>query len=872
MRHAARGLFDAVNAGHTVLAPNAELAAALFDVVERMHVAAGHGVWATPRVRDFDGWLREQYAQRQLSDASLPRVLGDAEERELWRTVVLESDAGDEFLDPEGAARSARRARRTMLDYAIPKQALAAYATEEALAWLRWDAAFDERCRAFNSIAADRLLGQARPGTPGLVWIESPVWRPAARRWLNDHCAALLTPATGGPAAVSYRYAAASPDAELAAAAQWGRAQLDADPHFRAWVCVPDLHARRTRVVDAFDAILAPHRFSLTARVTAAAYAVAGGTPLADYAPVRSALAALAATAGPLPFEEWSSLLRMPELQASSAEAVAAARLDVALRAQAPSEGTFRDWLRLAERMTLDGAIVPVAALERLGAFWRALEAAHGEHRVSRWVSIWVEAFSAGPWALRHRWSSTEFQSVERFRDLLVTLATGDAVFGVRSAVSAARLVQRAARDTAFQPQTGIPPLWISAQIMDPWLTYDGLWIAGCSEERWPPALDPVPFLPVRLQRDHGVISASFELQQQRAAELQRRWAERAARCIFSCSAEAEGQSAAFSPMLPVAAPLEAGAALPRPHWRAALRRAPPLQSVDDEWAPPFAAGERTQGVATLRAQSRCAFRGFAETRLAASPLERPLPGFNARERGNMVHQALELIWTQLGSSARLAALPNEERQELVSNGVRRAIADQCARRDPGVRWRRREAPRLAALIDKWLRTEQQREPFEVESLEAGTEVARHGGLDFAVRIDRSDRLADGARVLIDYKTGATSPDWRGERPDNPQLPVYALLRPEGLVAVAYARVNADECCFVAETARGGIFKPRSRPSALEGMADFRSLIELWSTRIDAIAKEFAGGYAAVAPTLRACESCELQPLCRVPAALDEAD
>ena len=31
---------------------------------------------------------------------------------------------------------------------------------------------------------------------------------------------------------------------------------------------------------------------------------------------------------------------------------------------------------------------------------------------------------------------------------------------------------------------------------------------------------------------------------------------------------------------------------------------------------PPFGAGERTRGVSTLRAQSRCAFRGFAETRL----------------------------------------------------------------------------------------------------------------------------------------------------------------------------------------------------------------------------------------------------------------
>jgi hypothetical protein len=97
------------------------------------------------------------------------------------------------------------------------------------------------------------------------------------------------------------------------------------------------------------------------------------------------------------------------------------------------------------------------------------------------------------------------------------------------------------------------------------------------------------------------------------------------------------------------------------------------------------------------------------------------------------------------------------------------------------------------------------------------------------------------------------------------------LLHPEALVAVAYGKVNASECCFVAETARARIFSPRSaRPSLLEGMPDFASLVALWSKRIEKIAKDFADGHAAVAPTPRACATCTLQPLCRVPAALDD--
>jgi hypothetical protein len=146
--------------------------------------------------------------------------------------------------------------------------------------------------------------------------------------------------------------------------------------------------------------------------------------------------------------------------------------------------------------------------------------------------------------------------------------------------------------------------------------------------------------------------------------------------------------------------------------------------------------------------------------------------------------------------------------------------------------------------------------------------VARHGGLEFRVRIDRIDRLADGGRVLLDYKTGMALPDWRGDRPDNPQLPIYALLRPQGLVAVAYARVNASDCGFVAESERPGVFKRGGRATHLEGRVSFAALLDTWAQRIERIALEFRDGHARVAPTLRACASCRLQPLCRVPSAL----
>jgi probable DNA repair protein len=862
-------LMTAVAAGHTILAPNTELAAALFAAAERMHQDAGREVWPTPRVRDFGSWLRDLYARRQLGDAASPRLLGEIEERE--RTVIDSSAAGQEALEPTAAARAARRARRAVYEYGIPLQAVAVQASgsEEAQAFLEWNARFDARCREWDCLSADELLGRTPAPTEPVTWIESPVWRPVARHWLQRH-GRMLSPSLNVSRTVK-RLKAASPAAELAQIAAWARENLQATAGFRAWVCVPDLSRRRAEVIDAFDAALAPRRFTLTQTPGAAPYAVAGGTPLEEFAPVRAALDTLSASLGKVPFDRFSALLRAPELQASEAEAGAAALLDIQLRRRGPSDAELAGWLALAERIAAADGIAPVAAVQRLRAALQALDALRGQHPISRWLPLWIGALESGPWSQRHRWSSSEYQAAARFRELLASLAAADAFFGAQSRRSAQRLLHRAAHETPFQVQTGIPPIWVSGQLIDPWLNYGGVWVSGCDDESWPPPVAPIALLPVRLQRDFGMVSAAAESQLQFALELQNRWAARAGECVFSYADPGGGRFAAASPLLPDKE-TEVSAAEPRPHWHALLRDAPLLERLTDESAPAFGAGERTRGVGTLRAQSRCAFRGFAETRLGTDPLERPVPGFNERERGELIHHALEHVWSELGDFAALQALGADDEARLLDEGAERALARVCRIRDPGLRWRSRERQRMRTVLSRWLQAERRRQPFTVERLEHGARRARWAGLEFKVRIDRMDRLADGARVLIDYKTGNPTADWRGARPDNPQLPIYALLHPEHLVAVAYGRVNAGECGFIAETERREIFQPRGRSTPLEGMPTLAALIAVWSQRVESLAADFAAGAAAVAPTLRACKTCRLHGLCRVPAALEDAD
>jgi probable DNA repair protein len=848
----------ALDAGATVLAPGRELADALFDAVERDHRAAGREVWPTPRVRDFASWLREGHERRFLSGAETARCLDEIETRELWRRAVAESRDEGELLDPGGAARAARRAHRTMIDHGIPRGALDAAEDEESRRLSRWIARFLGECRDLGAVASDELLERTPAPAEPLAWIDSPAWRPAARRWLARHAGEPL-----GPPAVErstvFRCDAPSPDAELASAAAWLGGQVARRPALRAWMLIEDLDARRAQVEDAFDAAFAPWRFDLAERGAVAPYAIAGGTPLAAYPRVAAALDWLDAAASPLlRFERFSALL----LRIADSASVAA-RLDVELRRVAPFEAPLSTWLTVAEQVAARAGLDASAALRGFAAARAAVAAPAGPVPISRWVASWMRAFEQGLWHDRAGWSSTEFQSIERFRELLARLAVAEPVFGRLTAGAAARALARAARDERFQPQTGIPAIWVSGTVGDPWLRYDVLWIAGFTREAWPAPVDPVPLLPVALQRRFGVEAASAAARAAAAGDLLARWERRAAMRVFSIAAGDGGVPVAPSALVPGGARLEADAPT-RPLWRAQVASAPPLERVADERGPALEPEERTAGVATLRAQSRCPFRGFAEGRLRGEALRLPVPGFDPAERGTLVHAALERIWRSLGGSAALAAQPAPARRELIAAAVDAALERAAARRDPGPRWRERERVRTEALLARWLTLEAERTPFLVERLEEAHRIARHGGLEFACRLDRVDRLADGTRVLIDYKTNVATPDWRGERPDNPQLPLYAGLAGDALGAVAYAQVNASECRFVAEAGRDGLLSPAQKRTALEGESDFAALRARCDERLERLATAFARGDAGIDPAPGACARCALPSLCRI--------
>ena len=126
-----------------------------------------------------------------------------------------------------------------------------------------------------------------------------------------------------------------------------------------------------------------------------------------------------------------------------------------------------------------------------------------------------------------------------------------------------------------------------------------------------------------------------------------------------------------------------------------------------------------------------------------------------------------------------MIALPRDDFLQRIDAAV--ALAVQAL--SPG-RWSRLpavvtagEAARIAKTVRAWLdEFDRLRSPFTVAAVEASRPLAL-GGLQWTLRLDRIDTLADGGTAIIDYKTGkvAAPAKWFDDRAQEPQLGLYWL-------------------------------------------------------------------------------------------------
>ncbi len=879
-----------LESGATVVTPSPQRAAAVRLAYAIARIARGERAWRTPDAVAFRAWLEREAFRAAEAGEPIPRPLRPAEEWLLWREATaagLAQDAPAEGRASEGRASegtasgdgwaasigsngaladSLSRAARLMFDWGIPRGALRGSGRGESELLARALEHVEARCREAR-VAPSHALGALLRG-----WRSRPVTfagfgevSVARSAWLRE-APDRSPPAREHPCEAvpgrSLLARASDPAEELQLAASWCRSRLAEDPGRRLLVIVPDLSERRAEAARVLEQALAP-RAALSGGETGCV-ALEGGEPLADCPLVRHALTGLGFLTGALELATLSAWLRASFWRVPAP--AERARLDEWLRRVLPFELAPLELSRALQAAPAGLAAAATALREALDTAMQALGSAREAGPMRRWAQCFERALEALGWPGTRALTSAEQQAKAHLQELLADLVAAGGSLGALDAREARRMLEALAARTSFAPQSGDAAVTLSGALSDPVVRYDGIWIAGLHAEAWPPPSAANPFIPLSAQIRAGVPGVTAPSCLERARDLLERWRRSAPELVASWPARIDDRGCLASPLLaelPGAedwTPVEAPSTLAR-----SVRATRRVESFGDDSGTPWPASvPLPAGARALDYQSRCPFRAYAELRLSCVPLEAPRPGIEPRERGRLMHRALEHLWRELGGSEGLqreAASGGLER--LIEDCVARAAAESLARPSTpaGEAAQRRERRRSVRLLLELAALERERSPFRVSALELPKRLTL-AGAHLDLRIDRIDELDDGTRAILDYKTGKPAPlDWLSDRLTDPQLLLYLLATGGDVSALAAVHLTTGRIAY-----RGMADRPGRLPRvpAVPASAAWQDQIRRWEARLEQLARDFLAGSAAVDPVESACRICHLHTLCRV--------
>jgi probable DNA repair protein len=880
-------LLDALGRGELVVLPNRAAARSLRTAFDDRERAAGRLAWESPNLLTWSDWTRGLWSELAVGGCELRMLLNAAQEHSLWREIIGSSTAGKTLSSPDALAEMARSAWALAAAHLATSRIRATANTFDSRVFAGWAERFAnvtaaETCVS-RALLEEVLLEHARKGN---LKVDGPVLiagfqelTPARKGLLAALSAAgsTITEGTVEPEAsrissLRVSTVAATPRDELVVAARWIRSQFedgaDASARHRIAVVTANAEDERAEIESVFRELLAPELQSIAADTSAAPWEFAAGAPLPFRPMVVHAVALLHLVQGPVPIERLSALLLSPFIGADS-ERLAAARFDAQVLRRGPyliPDLDLQGLLRLVRQQArsgkasdyLPGWLAPLNDL-RLTKLKTSATRSYAE-----WAELIREILRTANWPGDRPPTAGEFATARAWDANLDLLATLD-FRGSRVAFSAA---VKTLEQMLHAARVDNPPAHSPVQIMSPedaeGSVFDAVILLHATDEAWPEPGRVHPLLGWTLQRELGLPGSDPSRDSGRSRARLEALLDRSSSVLALSAAADERGPLRPSPLLkqlglvPLAADelIEQG---PLP--------VPIVEEIalDEVALPPLPSPELRGGAGVLKLQATCGFLAFAELRLRATAVEPCELGLDAGERGSLVHRALENFWTAMRSQAELRALSQDERSRRLDDAINAAFAKlPTSEAGWSSSYVRVQRERLHRLLSRWLDVELERGPFTVQTREQRS-VISIGPLQLRVQPDRVDEV-EGGVVLVDYKTGhaAHSSNWLGDRPDDPQLPLYALLTEPGkLQGLLFGRVRPG-----AEMEWHGLAANRSvlPLEKRQKLVDLELRREDWQSVLTKLADDFAAGDAAVNPksfTVN-CTNCAQRLLCRV--------
>lgn len=886
-------VFEHINASTTVITPNRRLALALKEQFSQRQIARNAVVWHSIDVLPFTALIERCHSAALYSEQSYqpPLLLSLPQELALWESVIRNSAAGETLLRIPQTAQQAQEAWQLAHAWRLIGKLRYPDVNEDSAVFLGWAQSYREITARNRQIEQARLCDWIidQYDTLGIdklvavICYGFDVFTPQQITFLqkltNSGCSVTVANAVSPQRqsqSAAQRFECLNAQDEIYRAAAWTRDRLEADHTARIGVVVPELARCRSAVIRIFTATMHPDVRDVLpgAKHLPVPFNISLGLPLAAYPLIETALTALVLIDRQLDYATVSQWLRSPFLMGAESEMMQRALLDVRCRKYAEPVVTlerFLVWMRQAGGQT--GCPQLWRMLIALSHFRRTELPETSSHAV--YAEIVTQILSIVGFPGERSLDSIEYQTAEKWRSLIVQWATLDHVnpqVRYREAIDA---LNRMAHDTLFQPETPAAPVQILGVLEAAGMTFDHLWVMGLSDECWPLRARPNPFLPFVLQCEAGLPLGSMQAALAYCRKLTDGWLACAPEVVFSSpqfSSDRDARALKPSPLIHAITQ-----AIPvfreQVSHRDAIIASATWQYVEDCCTHSVRDAVIKGGVAVLKDYAACPFRAWARHRMAIARIAEPHAGLDAMERGALVHQVLALIWLQLKNKAALDALCDIELEQMLEIAAGRAITEMQPYRATALSGRAAliEQQRLVKLVKTWLDQERTRGPFSVIAIEEKRSI-QLGELHLDARLDRVDELESGQHLVIDYKTKKQSvAALLGERPDEPQLPLYLTMTeaPQQAAGVAFAAVKEGEMNFSAivrdDTVLPGV-KAYSQINGYKQYAAWDDLLATWRQNLTRLADGFCSGDACVDPKQYplTCAYCDLHLLCRI--------
>lgn len=829
-------LFSLMENGALTVTPNTRLSQQL---IESYFTSQPTLVVDKPVCIAYAAFLHRLYHQaiQSMADNPPPLLLTALHEQHLWQQVLDETGLGDiEAGLIEEIKEAWSRCMHWGLDFVHPTFTL----TTQTRQFKHWHHAFLDKLKALNALTVSQLVpylqsvGQL-PANRSIVWVcfndFTPQQLALQEALKHQNCKQYfydLPEKNVNP----YLFAAKDDEDEWTQIIEWLKKRI-AQGETRIAVVVPNLENQSKRI----NRKMARH-------FNDALYNISLGTPLTKLPLIGHALSFLKLSTPFIPAHTVKLLLHSPFLKGSHAEFHARTRLlEHCKLLQEPV-------IPFAELTCVLQHKAPILAeiLENMASYPEKAS-------IPEWVLFFKKRLSHLGFPGEYPLQSETYQCLQRFVALIDELMPLTILYPTLDGAQAFAALKALAANTIFQPQKEASPIQILGLLEATGGTYDSIWVSGLTDMCLPQKTKLSPFIPKRLQREHHMPHTLPEQELKLAKDLLQRLQNGSGHTVFSYPRLIEDTPYLPSPLLHDLSPY---ASLSVP-----IQFVEKLEQRDQAYVLPRQLHESIKGGSALLAnQAKCPFRAFAAHRLHAERSLETALGFNPMERGQLMHQLLERLWQVLKSHCVLSNYDAKALDllidEIIAQTLKSFLQGHTHAYPPLVQ--DVERLRLKKLMKACLDWEKSRPPFTVHALEKSYQITL-AGLELTIRVDRIDAIG-ADQWIIDYKTTLPAhKPWHEQRPEEPQLLLYALLD-DKINALLFAGLQSGGLTISGFSADK---LPIKGVSTLKKGEQWNEKQQHWHRELTLLAEEFQNGYCEPIPKRKAiCQQCDFQNLCRI--------